>query len=424
MGLTERSADTVVVGAGTAGCLVAARLAAAGREVLLLEQGPISPPGPEVTALARLPLHDAGRVVAVPERRGRPVVRGRGLGGSAAINGGYFLRADPADSTGWPQWWTPARIADGYAAVEELLAVAPFADDELGDVPRAFERYWAGEPGLIRVRSNARDGRRVTAAAVLPAAGCGAAGGTPRVRRARVDEVLLHRAGTPGARVAGVRAGGEVIGAGEVIVCAGTLGTAALLVRSGLPGDGPRPLREHAERLVRFAPRGEVRAPALLQSVLHADGLEIRCYGDDFARFIPGVAPRGIPIGIADLARPLRGSHDGRIPDLGVADARSRAALRRGVDRVVEMLNSSSFADLVVPGSVTVDPVIGTSQHAYGTLPLGTATDPLGALPGVDGLRVVDGSLLPGPLHAGPHATIAMLAWVIGGALADAPGLR
>lgn len=401
--------DTVVVGAGTAGCLVAARLSSAGRSVLLLEQGPIEAPGPEVTALRRLPFDDAERVLTLPERRNRAVVRGRGLGGSAAINGGYFLRGEAGDFAGWPQWWTSQRIDRGYAGVEELLSVEPFGDAELGDVPRAFEEYWAGDPGLIRVRSNRRDGRRVTAASVLPDRG-----ELLQVRRATVGEVLIR-----GARVTGVRTGAGVLSAGEVIVCAGTLGTAALLARSGVPGTAVLPIREHAERIVRFRPRSQVWAPALLQSVVHTDGLEIRCYGDDFAGFIPGLAPQGVPIGIADLARPLHGGHAGGIVDLGEPRAESLRALDRGTARVVDMLASPAFADLVEPGSVAVDPVLGTSQHAYGTLPIGTATDRLGAVRDIDGLRVVDGSLLPGPLSAGPHAAVAMTAWTVAGALAD-----
>lgn len=411
--------DAVVVGAGTAGCLVALRLAAAGREVLLVEQGPGGLPGPEVTRLDRLGLNDAVRALAVPEAGGRRVVRGRGMGGSAAINGGYFVRADDADFQGWPtvstsQWWTRERIVDGYSAVEELLEVSAFGDDELGDVPRAFERYWAGDPGLIRVRANRRAGHRTTAASML------AAGDGWRVVVAagvHVDEVLMN-----GGRAVGVSVGGRTVFAGEVVVSAGTLGTAKLLRDSGIVsmlGLGGLGTNEHSERLVRFAPRVPVTAPALLQSVLHDDdGLEIRCYGDDFARFIPGVAASGIAVGVADLARPLRGRLDDAGLDLGMPSEDSCVALGWGVERVVRMLESPEFERLVVPGSVVVDPVVGISQHTYGTLPLGTMTDVLGAVSGIDGLRVVDGSLIPGPLSSGPHATIAMLAWVIGGALA------
>ena len=431
MGESPSSVDVVVVGAGTAGCIVAHRLAASGeRSVLLVEEGPGGFPAAATTALTRLPTGDPERAMQFAERRGRPVVRGRGLGGSAAVNGGYYLRPHPADLAGWPPWWTPDRVGRAYDALDGgdagggRMHVSAFGDDELGDVARAFEDYWArtcgpadtgawAHPGLLRVRSNRRDGRRFTAADGFlspPPPGLTVAGG------AAVDEVLHD-----GGRVHGVRVGGRRVAAGEVIVCAGTLGTAALLQRSGLwHRIGGRALHEHPERLVRFTPRRELRAPALLQSVLHTDdGLEIRCYGDDFATFIDGLATSGVPIGVADLARPATGSvAGGGELDLGIPDADSLDRMDAAADRVVQMLSAPEFAGLVTPGSVAVDPVLGMSQHAAGTLPLGTAVDHLGAVPSIDGLRVADGSVLPGPLRSGPHATIAMVAWVIGGELA------
>ncbi|MFC0313313.1 mycofactocin system GMC family oxidoreductase MftG [Gordonia phosphorivorans] len=423
-----RTADVVVVGAGTAGAIVASLLAAAGdRSVLLLERGPGGLPGAAITDLTRLPLEDRERSAPIPERRGRPVVRGRGLGGSAAINGGYFLRPHPEDFAAWPAWWTPARLEEAFAALDGgddgggAMSVRPFGDDELGDVPAAFERYWSpilgparrdawSGTGLLRVRSNRRDGHRVTAADAFlagPVPGLTVRGDTA------VDEILHD-----GARARGVRVGQERVTAGEVVVAAGTLGTAALLAGSGvLPLMGLAALRprEHAERLVRFTPRREVTAPALLQSVVHTDdGLEIRCYGDDFAPFIGGQPLRGVPIGVTDMSEPSVGECDGHGLDLGEPTAGSATRMDRGARRVAAMLTAPEFTDLVLPGSVEIDPVLGMSQHATGTLPLGGPhVDPLGAVRALDGLRVVDGSVLPGPLHSGPHATIAAVAWAI-----------
>ena len=56
-----------------------------------------------------------------------------------------------------------------------------------------------------------------------------------------------------------------------------------------------------------------------------------------------------------------------------------------------------------------------TSQHLAGTAPMGTDDDPSAVLDpqcrvrGVDGLWVVDGSILPTITSRGPHATIAMM---------------
>ncbi|GAC56472.1 putative oxidoreductase, partial [Gordonia hirsuta DSM 44140 = NBRC 16056] len=252
--------------------------------------------------------------------------------------------------------------------------------------------------------------------------------------------------------VRGVRVRGQEVIAGEVIVAAGTLGTAALLRRSGVLAamglDRVHP-HEHPERLVRWQPVRPLTAPALLQSVVQSggvgeperagepggagepagaggltgvDGVEIRCYSDDFARFIGGPRhpdePAGVPVGVADLAHPAVGTLDGRGLDLGEPDAASSARMARAVADVVQMLESPVYAPLVVPGSIRVDPVTGMSQHATGTLPLGRLVDDLGGVRQIRGLRVVDGSIIPGALGSGPHASIAMAAWLIAGAIA------
>ncbi|WP_415850948.1 GMC oxidoreductase, partial [Tsukamurella ocularis] len=217
-----------------------------------------------------------------------------------------------------------------------------------------------------------------------------------------------------------IGAGGAIVGvdttagridAPGVVLAAGTLGSGALLA----PWTGPLPTLEHPERIVRFVPRAPLRPAPLLQTVVHtADGLELRCYGGDFASYIPGVERRGVPIGVADMSRPTHGGITaGGALDLGEPDDESRSRMARGVDDVVAMLRSPAFADLVEPGSIAVDPVIGMSSHTWGTLPLGERTDAAGRIDGLDGVRVVDGSVLPAPLRSGPHASVLLAASLI-----------
>lgn len=105
-------ADYVIVGAGPAGCALAARLAAAADrpEVVLIESGPRKP-----SFLSRLP---AGVAALVPlknpynyafetcpqpglgGRRGY-VPRGRGVGGSSLINAMIYIRGQPEDYDAW-----------------------------------------------------------------------------------------------------------------------------------------------------------------------------------------------------------------------------------------------------------------------------------------------------------------------------------
>lgn len=395
----------LIVGAGSAGCLVAERLSRdSGRRVTVLERGP----GSLLAApLDRLPIDSFDRALAVDEAGGRPVVRGSGVGGSSAINGAYFLRGHRDDYRSWP--WSDDEITSVFDEASTMMRATPFADAELGVVARTFEAVFGGgahigvwpRDGLDRVWSNRVGGARWTAGHVLAEA-------TARpclTVRSGVNVVGLE---TSGATVVGVRTStGESIPADEVILCAGTIGTARLVA----PLTGPLPVHEHAERIVRFTPRTDVAAPAVLQTVLHVDGLEIRPYGDDFASFT-SLAPSGVPVGVADMAG-TTGRLDGESVDLGLPDRASAQRLESGVDLVVEALNGPGFADLVEPGTVVVDPVIGTSQHAWGSLPAGDAVDAVGRLTGWRGVRVIDGSILPGPLHSGPHASILMLATLI-----------
>jgi choline dehydrogenase len=102
--------DFVVVGAGSAGCVLANRLSADGRyTVLLLEAGPRDdylwihiPIGYGKTMFH--PVYNWGfHTEPEPGMNGRKVYwpRGRGLGGSSSINGLIYVRGQPADFDGW-----------------------------------------------------------------------------------------------------------------------------------------------------------------------------------------------------------------------------------------------------------------------------------------------------------------------------------
>ena len=104
-------ADYVVVGAGSAGCVVAARLSETGAKIVLLEAGPRDTlPWIHIPAgMLKLLYHpvvnwnysaegtagSAGRRIHWP--------RGKTLGGSSSINGMLYVRGNPADFDGWAQ---------------------------------------------------------------------------------------------------------------------------------------------------------------------------------------------------------------------------------------------------------------------------------------------------------------------------------
>ena len=103
--------DYIVVGAGSGGCTVAARLIEGGARVTLLEAGP-----PDRNPLIHIPagvrhllnhptLNWNFASEPEPGTDGRPIhwPRGRTLGGSSAINGMLYVRGNAADYDGWAQ---------------------------------------------------------------------------------------------------------------------------------------------------------------------------------------------------------------------------------------------------------------------------------------------------------------------------------
>ena len=188
--------DYIVVGAGSAGAVVANRLSADPRnKVLLLEAGPASHPWSRVPiGFAKLINNPAANWLYASEpeanTKGRklPVPRGRMLGGSSAINGLAFVRGQAQDFDTW------AQMGNQGWAYENVLPFFKRMESYEGGGDDAFH----GRDGPIRVTNPPP--REPLFAALIKAAGEVGIAHNPDYNGARQDGIAMSQASIAGGR--------------------------------------------------------------------------------------------------------------------------------------------------------------------------------------------------------------------------------
>jgi choline dehydrogenase-like flavoprotein len=457
--------EILVIGSGAGGAVTAARLTAAGREVVVVEEGPwVDPDSVEPFSLEEMVVKY--RHHGLSPALGNPAIayaEGRCVGGSTEINSGLYHRLPDYLADEWRQTYdidefTPD-VLDSYAEqVEGLLTVSPLPGappPTSAILERGATKLGWRNVEFSRVFSYDEQGRgtkQTMSRTMLPRA---VSQGARILPDCRVVRLIRRGDQVVGARCRRAHPGGGVeqltITADHVVVCGGATQTPALLQRSGFRrgvGTGlklhptlkiaarfPHPV-DHGDvpmhRVTEFSPsltiggsasrRGQVAMALADASVPFEDALAdwenvavyytaIRSEGSGRIVALPGVRSPLVTYRLtdADLSRLARGIvHLGEL--LLAAGATELYPSILGGPVVRRLDEVGAWWDGVTRSRAALMTVHLTSTVRMGENRSRAAADSFGRVHGARNLLVNDGSLLPDAPGVNPQAAIMAIA--------------
>ena len=498
--------ERVIVGGGSAGCVLATRLSEHPNcSVLLLEAGADYPEFEQVPDELKYLNNRSSLVGTSPynwhfeaklsDRRPEPVPvdRGKVVGGSSSIHGAMFIRGIPEDFDNWASWgnseWSAAKVLPYFRKAERDLDIQDDFHGSDGPLPvRRFKRdTWdvfqqgfvqacldEGFPqhedlnnpnatGVTPVPRNEIDGIRFGAAlAYLNPA-------RHRLNLTVKSNCLVRRILFSGRKATGVEieSGGEkfLVEGEEIVLSAGTVASPQILMLSGigdashlstlgipvvqhLPGVGQN-LRAHPTFRVKVRTRpgiprdyddASIKVALSLTAQGSSDRNDLRILPQSYLNRNPN--PVSVPSFDfqCQLFLPL-GSGEIRLnsADLSVQPyfnfgyfehPSDRRRMREAIRLAAHFSEQKSFSGLVEDIISPTRPELGSDEaldlwmlqnatgsgHIVGTCKMGPASDPMAVVDqycrvyGVEGLRVVDASVMPDVVRANTFATVVMIA--------------
>jgi choline dehydrogenase len=480
--------DVVVVGGGSAGCALAARLAAGSRRSVLLAEA-----GPDLREAPPELMHDGWRTYrdsdwgleSEPDDRGEvePLFRGKVVGGSSWMTR-FAMRGSPHDYDEWVRLGSPGwgfdhalpfftRLendldfgSDPWHGEEGPIPVTRYPGVERSSFEYAVEEACAsagiapiedhnrpGAVGAARMPRNSRDGIRVTSAdGYLPSNGAPAS--LTIMPNAEAATVLVDRGQAIGIRLVD----GSEVDAGWVVLCAGTYGSPAMLLRSGigpaddmrklglevhaaLPGVGTN-LADHPGFDVDLEYRGERGvAPRFFWLATFRSSLASEDDPPDLALWIPEPFSLGDEPAEAAVTAVLLTPRSRGVVRLRSADSRAAPAIKLpGLEHPddVERLAEGAVRAAQVAGHAAVTRLCGETAtalpgvgdglravvrqgvwsypHVVGTCAMGRSpdegavVDASGDVYGIARLSIADASIIPTAPSGFPHLIAVMIA--------------